>query len=119
MSSIDSQLDDIIKNYMEEVGDDAETVFKKVGKDTAKLLRNTSPKSNGKYASGWTYQVTGEGLKTELVIYNRLKPGLTHLLENGHVILIRGKNYGRARAIKHIEPAEKQAENELLEGLMK
>ena len=120
MSTIDAQLDTILREFMEEMGEDTESVFKTVGKDTVTLLKRTSPKKKGKYSSGWASKVTGHGLKAELVIYNRLKPGLTHLLENGHVIIDRhGMNKGRARAIKHIEPAEQQATNEMLERLSK
>lgn len=122
MSTIDEQLYKVLNEYMDELGDEAKIAFRQTGKDTSQELKQTSKslfhhKAQKHYADGWTYKVSGAKLDLIVRIYNRTKPGLTHLLENGHMILIRGRNYGRSNAVKHIEPAEQKATRELLERL--
>ena len=99
-----------MKELLDEINRDIERVVEDalcdVPKQTAQLLRNTSPKGSPHvrgYAEGWT---TKKG-KGEVIVYN--KTNYTHLLENGHIVRNNKGTYGRARAIKHIEPAEKQA----------
>ena len=124
MATIENQLMDILNNYEEELGVEVHETFKAVGKETAVELKDKSQqlfhhKSQRHYADGWTSKLSGNGMDTVVTIYNKLKPGLTHLLENGHMILINGINHGRSREFKHIEPAEKQATNKLIERLSK
>ena len=124
MATIENQLMDILNDYKEELGVEVYETFKAVGKETAVELKDKSRqlfhhKSQRHYADGWTSKLSGKGMDTVVTIYNKLKPGLTHLLENGHMILINGINHGRSREFKHIEPAEKQATNELIERLSK
>lgn len=120
MPTIEEQLNGIIDEYEKELAEQTTDTFKEVGKDTSKLLKNTSPKSavsHKHYANGWTYKVKGKGMESELTIYNKTKPGLTHLLENGHQVYRGKKNFGRWDGIKHIEPAEKKALNEIMTRL--
>ena len=122
MSTVDDQLYKIMNEYMDELGDEAKIAFKETGKDTSEELKQTSKrlfhhKAQKHYADGWTYKVKGSKLDLIVTIYNKTKPGLTHLLENGHMILIGGRNYGRSKVFKHIEPAEKKATQEILERL--
>lgn len=76
-------------------------------------LRENSPKKTGEYAKGWTYTVkeTAPGSFTG-VVYQKNKPGLTHLLEKGHA----KRNGGRVAGIPHIEPAFEDARKTLEEG---
>lgn len=112
---IELQLEDILNEYLQEAGDNANKAFKDVGKDTSADLKATSPRGfhTEHYADGWAYRVSGKGLATKVVIYNKTKPSLTHLLENGHEVYPRG----RAKPIPHIEPAQKKATEELLQKL--
>lgn len=124
MSTIDEQLYKVLNECMDELGDEAELAFTETGIETSKGLKQTSQtmfhhKAKKHYANGWTYKVSGHKLDVMVKIYNRTKPGLTHLLENGHMKLIKGKNYGRSNSFKHIEPAEKKAAQKLLERLSK
>lgn len=124
MATIEAQLYEIMNEFEEEMGEKVEADFKAIGKETATDLKQRSKalfhhRGKKHYADGWTSKVTGKGLDSAVKIFNNKKPGLTHLLENGHMILIDGHNYGRSRAFKHIEPAERQATQELLERLMK
>jgi hypothetical protein len=56
----------------------------------------------GGYSKGWRIQRDGNGY----IVHNGKYPGLTHLLEHGHVIKNQYGEYGRAPAIVHIKPVE-------------
>ncbi|KAK9680615.1 hypothetical protein QE152_g38973 [Popillia japonica] len=62
----------------------------------------TGKKRTGKH--GWSVTSQGSFTKPSFVVHNKKKPGLTHLLENGHAL----RQGGRARAIPHIKPVEEQ-----------
>lgn len=83
---------------------------KKAAKDTAKetvdLLKATSPTDRGKYAKGWRVKEEMQLMKATFIVHNFRYGNLTHLLEWGHATV----NGGRTRAISHIAPAEKFAE---------
>ena len=107
-NSVAEQLTRILDEYGDEVKQVARKDAQKAGRDTAKDLRNVSPKKSGDYASGWgTKQVDAD----TVTVYNRKMPGLTHLLEKGHLIRNKKGTYGRAPAHPHIAPVEaKQVE---------
>ena len=112
---IEIQLSEILQEYTEELDAKAEGIFKDIGKETASGLRTDSPTGPHRehYKNGWTYKTQGKGLNTKVVIYNKSKPSLTHLLENGHEVYPRG----HVDAIPHIEPAQRKATEELIEKL--
>lgn len=91
----------------------ATDAIKAVSKEALKQLRNTSPKSpgGGEYAKGWSLKSIGQ---FETILYNKTKPGLTHLLERGHLIKNQYGEYGRSKAIPHIKPVEEWANNEVI-----
>lgn len=107
--SVSAQLDKILEQYGRKADEAVEKAAKRAGRDTAKTLRNTSPKKTGAYASSWSTKVTrSSGRLIGVTVYNKDHYQLTHLLENGHVIKNGVGTYGRARAIKHIAPAEQK-----------
>lgn len=106
--SVSAQLDKILEQYGRKADEAVEKSAKRAGRDTAKDLKNTSPKRTGEYASSWSTKVTrSSGRLIGVTVYNK-RYQLTHLLENGHVIKNGVGTYGRARAIKHIAPAEQK-----------
>ena len=111
MSKTDSvtiQMKELLDEINKEIEQAVDAALLDVPKATAQLLRSTSPKGSPHlrgYAEGWTTK-KGRG---EVIVYNKTNWQLTHLLEDGHVVRNKKGTYGRARAIKHIEPAEKQA----------
>lgn len=122
IDSMAEEIASIMAGYAADVSTDLKKETRKVAKDTVNELKITSPEGKGSkkghYKDGWTSKVETErsdsiGIK----IYNRKKPGLTHLLEKGHA----KKGGGRVEGIKHIEPAEQKAiksyENSLKERL--
>lgn len=102
-------------DYKAEVTERLKSEVIEVAKKTDATLKATSPKRSGKYARGWTHKVLFESQEDiRVCIYNRTKPQITHVLENGHA----KQNGGRVEGIPHIGPAEQQAEKEL-EGKVK
>lgn len=76
-------------------------------------VKTASPYRQGSgpmhYRSGWRYRVTEEDMAYSAVVFNRNKPSLTWLLQNGHR-LMRGKRgtpmqrqVGYVRGIPHID----------------
>lgn len=119
------QMNRILDDYSEEVVEVTQKAINKVCRKTVQTLKNTSPKrpGGGRYASGWASK-TADGVRGKIkgkVVYNRTDYQLTHLLENGHVIANKWGTYGRTAPIKHIQPAEQEAnimlEEEVRKGL--
>lgn len=113
VDSIEVQLTEILDDYVDKVGDVVEKSEKKTARDCVQELKNTSPKQTGDYASGWSSKKVGK----DMVVYNRKMPGLTHLLENGHVIKNKIGTFGRAPAHPHIGDAAKKASQEFEENI--
>lgn len=111
MADIEIQMQRIMDEYSKKVKDVSREACRKVSRDLAKTLKGTSPKKSGEYASGWAVKKEGEDT---FIVHNKAKPGLTHLLENGHVSRNQYGSYGRVGAIKHIEPAANAAQEELI-----
>ena len=106
--SIEAQLGAILDEYEKLTDDVVERSSRKTARDAVQDLKNTSPRQSGDYASGWATKKQGKGM----VVYNRKAPGLTHLLENGHVIRNKYGVFGRAPAHKHIAPVADEASSE-------
>lgn len=103
-------LDDYNDKVIEVVQDEGE----KLAKKAVSQLKATSPKKRGKYASGWrSKKIAGSKGNFESVVYNGPYPGLTHLLENGHIT----RNGGRTKAQPHIKPVEEQIKKEYEQNL--
>lgn len=108
--SIENDLEKILKDYTEEVGELTNDVMKDASKNTVKELKTTSPKSSGAYASDWAVKTErGAGGSAVFIVHNKKHYQLTHLLENGHIIRNQYGEYGRAPAHPHIKRAEQNA----------
>ena len=115
MPDIAKELEDILKDYIEEVGEKSDKVLKTAASDTAKDLRSTSPKRTGAYASSWAVKTqNGVGGSKTYIVHNKKYYRLTHLLENGHVIRNKKGTYGRAPAHPHIKAAEDRAASKIV-----
>lgn len=109
--SIEIQLQQIANEYQIKVQAVSRQACQKVSRKLARTLKGSSPKKSGEYASGWAVKQEGEDT---YIVHNKKKPGLTHLLENGHVSRNQFGTYGRVPAYKHIKPAADAAQEELL-----
>jgi hypothetical protein len=106
---------DEYKDLTDEVVTSAVT---KVSDQTKKIAQSGSPVKTGGYKKGWAVKKTSEKSgELKVTVYNRRKPGLTHLLEKGHA----KRGGGRVSAKIHIAPAEEyavsQLESEIRKGL--
>lgn len=113
--SIEVQLTKILDEYEKLTKDTVDKSARKTARDAVQKLKNTSPKrpGGGEYASGWATRKTKDGT----TVYNRRKPGLTHLLEKGHVIRNKYGTYGRTGGNPHIEPVSEQSSREFEENI--
>lgn len=100
----------LMEEYASEVTADAKAEAKAVAKEAVKELKQTSPEGpgskKGHYKDGWASKVEKENaVSINIKVYNKKKPGLTHLLEKGHA----KRGGGRVSGIPHIAPAEQRA----------
>ena len=105
--------DEIMKmmnEYKEAADQDVESSVKKVSKETKQMVQEASPRRHGGYSKGWSVKQEADYRgKHTVVIHNRKKPGLTHLLEKGHA----KRGGGRVSGREHLAPAESYAVNEI------
>ena len=87
------------------------TAVTKAGNSVKKDIGANAPVKTGKYAKSWRTKKTKEtSTELEVTVYSPTRYMLAHLLEHGHAT----RNGGRVRAIPHIAPAEKAAEEQLM-----
>lgn len=119
VSQLSTEIGSILSMYSNNVSEATEQWLKDTAQKTAKnVQKNASSagfKGGKKYIKGWTYKKK-DG---KYVVYNKNAPGLAHLLENGHQIVVHGVATGkRTRAFKHIKPAEEEI-NQMINDLVK
>lgn len=107
-TNIVAEVSEILNTYNLEVKRATEASARESSQLTANVLKASSPKrgrGRGRYARGWRVTKKAYGTLTSYIVHNGSCPGLTQLLENGHVSRNQYGSYGRVRAIKHIAPA--------------
>ena len=67
-----------------DVDEDMVERLDEAGTSAAQLLRERSRKRTGAYAKGWQPDVVVNQHGVTVVVHNKKKPGLAHLLEKGH-----------------------------------
>lgn len=105
-----SEIASLMEEYASDVTEEMKASAKDVAKTAVKDLKQTSPEGKGSkkghYKAGWASKVEREAPNAiEIKIYNKKKPGLTHLLEKGHV----KRGGGRVEGKPHIATAEQRA----------
>ena len=110
MNSSLNDINTVLSLYTKNVNTTMQSVFDTTARDAANKLKATSPKDKGDYAKNWA--VKKESGKD--TVYNK-KPTyrLTHLLENGHDVVVNGKKVGHANPQVHIKPVDDWVQSEL------
>lgn len=113
--SIDDMTDVIVQElsqYTSEICEGIKQDAQDVAKTLAANIKADSPKDTKKYSAGWKVTVAQESATSiSAVVHNAKKPGLTHLLENGHAM----RGGGRSPAFPHIKKNEEKALEEFPE----
>lgn len=114
IGGLSDAIKEIVEKYADEVADGIDEaaldVAKKCKDDISQRASTLFEQHSGAqtYYKQWTYKQTGEGRgKAQYTVYCK-KPGLPHLLENGHAKV----NGGRVEGRPHIGPAEATAKEE-------
>ena len=112
--SLTVQLQSVFDDYTKEVKKATNTAADNVARQSVQRLRDNSPRKTGSYARGWTVkrEQSSSGINT-VIVHNKTNYQLTHLLENGHLIVNKKGTCGRVSGIKHIKPVEEWANGEL------
>lgn len=88
---------------------DYQPIIDKFGEDTAKYLMRTSPRGRRRsktYAQGWEFKVDRKTKQNYGgLVWNATNYQLTHLLENGHLIVNKIGGVGWASPVPHIDKA--------------
>lgn len=104
-----AEVSEILDTYKLDVVKATNAAARESAELVVKQLKTNSPKrkgkGGGKYRRGWRVTKRQYGTLTSYIVHNGSCPGLTQLLENGHVSKNQYGSYGRVRAIKHIGPA--------------
>lgn len=102
----------LLDQYSEDVFEAMAEVVPEVAKESAKKLKQESPKGkSGKYAKGWTSKAEKGRMTTTATVYGKTGTyQLAHLLEHGHAT----RKGGRTKAIVHIKPVEEWATEEVI-----
>ncbi len=113
-NSFSVQMKKLLEECSEDVRDASRKGSRDASKETAKILKTTSAKRSGEYASGWTSKRLDADTN---VTYNSKMPGLTHLLEHGHRIVNKKGEFGRVGGDGKIADAAKEGERLFIEKI--
>ena len=116
------ELERTLSEYSEEENEKLRKCLKKAALNCKADLKNTTPRSssNDKHlADGWRIKKNESRGSCEYTIYNVTKPGLTHLLEKGHLIKNQYGEYERyTEHVGFMKTAEEKAKEELIDLLV-
>lgn len=108
----DNDLYDIIKKQFQTYTDD---VVKDIKKSARKISLNAlhevsqkSPQKTGEYSKNWGRNFIEKDDGIYIMVHQKKKPTLTHLLEKGH----KSRNGSKVAGIEHIAPVEEKANEE-------
>lgn len=109
-----SAVNEILEEYGAAAKEAVEAGCSETAKDASKKLQSAGKFKGGKeYRKGWTSKVEQTRLGAVAVVYNKTKPGLSHLLEFGHAL----RDGGRSTAFNFIAPIDAELGDELIENI--
>ena len=85
VDQLSSEIMSALDEYKKVTDEVVKTAVNSVSKETKAMAQADSPVKSGGYQKGWAVKKTSEKTgQVSITVYNRTKPGLTHLLEKGH-----------------------------------
>lgn len=102
---------------------DYEPIMEEYGNKAKNTLKQTSPRTNknrkkGHYADGWVAEKSKLSNNQYVVkVWNAKHWQLTHLLENGHLIVNKKSGIGWSPARAHIAPAYEKYKNQYIHAM--
>ena len=113
-----TELGTAIQDILDEYGDNITEAMPKAVRQVANIAKQETqagaPRRTGKYAAGWAVKEEAvDRFRTDMIVHNRTRYQLAHLLEKGHAL----RGGGRAPAFVHIAPAEQNAIKNLEEAV--
>lgn len=95
----------VLRDYAQDVDKDVNDLTRAIGKKGAQAVKQASAGAfgGGVYSKSWTSTLETSRFGSTAVIHSK-KPGLPHLLENGHA----KRNGGRVSGRSHIAPVEEK-----------
>ena len=95
----------VLRDYAQDVDKDVNDLTRAIGKKGAQAVKQASAGAfgGGAYSKSWTSTLETSRFGSTAVIHSK-KPGLPHLLENGHA----KRNCGRVSGRSHIAPVEEK-----------
>lgn len=98
-------------------------IVDKFGKDTSSYLKRTSPRGHRRsktYAQGWEFKIDDKRVNSYGgKVWNATNYQLTHLLENGHLIVNKIGGVGWASARPHIDEAYRRVKDPFIRAMEK
>ena len=95
----------VLRDYAQDVEKDVNDLTRAIGKKGAQAVKQASAGAfgGGAYSKSWTSTIETSRFGSTAIIHSK-KPGLPHLLENGHA----KRNGGRVSGRSHIAPVEEK-----------
>lgn len=109
MNDFSEDIAKILDDYSDNLTKVVQQAEQAAGRATVRELKALAPHDKGKtgYDRSFATKKEGSGRDAQVVVYSK-KPGMTHLLENGHAIANQyGRTGGRTNGKKHWAPAER------------
>lgn len=108
-----SSISSILEDYKGDVDKIVGEAITDVAKATVKTMKTAGTfGGTGKFKKSWSVRIEKKRLYTDATVYNK-KPGLTHLLEFGHV----KQNGGRTKAFDFIAPVNDKVQTDVIERI--
>ena len=108
----DNDLYDIIKKqfqtYTDDVVKEIKKSAKKISLNAMREVKEKSPQKTGEYSKYWGRNFIEKDDGIYIMVHQKKKPTLTHLLEKGH----KSRNGSKVAGIEHIAPVEEKANEE-------
>lgn len=121
--NLQAAVEQVLTEYSDDLDAGLKSAVREVAKKGRAALANESnatfnpntQRSKGRYGRGWTYYYDKKADPPVAILYNRVYPGLAHLLEHGHAMRGGGR---RVPPYPHIEPVETELVSDFVNDLI-